>query len=203
MVTRERGLVPLLVLCGLLIGCGGRGPAGAATGGVPQGSMHTLSDQLIVRSADRESTTTTTSSVAEPVDETEEAFTVLMLARAECGRNPWTCDTDRLAVPGTPTHVRLDKLFDARRAAGIIASGSGGLRFRIDGISGESPDVVMVEVCLTDDTVLVDSLGQVFDDGLFSARMEFTMSRVDSTWLWSDDQTVEYTYGEDLCAFGI
>lgn len=132
------------------------------------------------------------------VDPTKE-FDALVERRIECGRSPRTCDVGALAVPGSPTHRRLEELFANRRASGIVASGEGKFAYRVDGVEETDDGAFEVSVCVTDDTVLVDENGWVFDDGLFSGHMVFTMREVDGEWLWFDDRTTTYTYGEDTC----
>ena len=136
-------------------------------------------------------------------DDIGAAFAVVVQRRIGCGRDPWSCDLDRIAIPGSPTYERLENLIESRRAAGIVTSGRGSFRFRIDKveISSHTDESGSVEVslCITDDTVLVDQNGWVFDDGLFSGHMVFTMREHDGEWLWFDDRTDTYLYGEDLC----
>lgn len=128
------------------------------------------------------------------------SFDALMMRRIECGRRPRACDVDALAVIGSPLHGRLVELMAQRRAAAIVATRRGALRYRIDRVDLEGPDEASVTTCVTDDTVLV-SAGAVFDDSLFSARTVWTMQRVDGVWLWVDDELVEWRNGEDLCTF--
>ncbi|MFM8482251.1 MAG: hypothetical protein ACKOBT_02740 [Actinomycetota bacterium] len=142
----------------------------------------------------------TTSSASSSEGAVAASFDALMMRRIECGRRPRTCDVDALAVVGSPLHGRLAELMAQRRAAEIVASRRGSLRYRIDGVDLQSPDRASVTTCLTDDTVLVSG-GAVFDESLFSARSIWTMQRVDDVWLWVDDEVLEWRNGEDLCAF--
>lgn len=122
------------------------------------------------------------------------------MRRIECGRRPGSCDVDALAVFGSPLHGRLAELMAERRAAGIVATRRGSLRYRIDDVEVQSPDRASVTVCLTDDTILVSG-GAVFDESLFSARSVWIMQRMDDVWLWVDDELLEWRNGEDLCGF--
>lgn len=142
----------------------------------------------------------TTTSASSSEGAVAASFDALMMRRIECGRRPRTCDVDALAVVGSPLHGRLAELMAQRRAAEIVASRRGSLRYRIDGVDLQSPDRASVIVCLTDDTVLVSG-GAVFDESLFSARSIWTMQRVNDVWLWVDDELLEWRNGEDLCAF--
>lgn len=142
----------------------------------------------------------TTSSASSPGEAIAASFDALMMRRIDCGRRPRTCDVDALAVSGSPLHRRLVELVAQRRAAEIVASRRGSLRYRIDGIDLRGPDQAVITTCLTDDTVLVSG-GAVFDESLFSARSIWTLQRVNDIWLWVDDELLEWRNGEDLCAF--
>lgn len=193
------------LLVWLLAACGGSGDAVSVTGRLPvgfpastdngQSGSSTRSDSALTQPME-----TVTTIIA---DDVRSDFEDIVTRRIECGRDPWSCDLDRIAISGSPTRERLDHLLESRRAGGIVAGTGGAFRFRIDDVGVETRDldaeVADVSVCVTDDTVLTDENGWVFDDGLFSGRMVFTMHQVDGEWLWFDDRTETSTYGEDMC----
>jgi len=196
-------------LAWLVASCGGANGVVTVTGRLPvstpeaidreQSGMTSRSDSAFTRPTETVTTIT--------ADDARSGFEHIVARRIECGRDPWSCDLDRIAISGSPTRERLDHLLESRRAGGIVAGGGGAFRFRIDDVDIERGDLeteaVDVSVCVTDDTVLVDENGWVFDDGLFSGRMVFTMHRDDGEWLWFDDRTVTYVYGEDICGLAV
>lgn len=182
----------------LVASCGGSDSSHVLTGQLP------VDTSVVDRSVDWDGEPTTIVDDAHELElppsfEVETAFDDLITRRIECGRRPWSCDPAELTVDGSPTRQRFDELFATRRSAGIVASDDGEFRYRIDDVRTRSDSEVQVTTCITDDTVLVDANGWVFDDGLFSGTVQFDMTNTAEGWRWSDDRVLSYTYGEDLC----
>lgn len=189
--------ITLLVVALVVTGCGGSASSHALTGRLPVAAATVESRPRPAESVHEvegspDSPTRTGTNV-------ETAFNDLISQRIECGRHPWSCDLSQIAVNGSPTRQRFDELFATRRSAGIVASDDGEFRYRIDDVRTRSDSEVQVTTCITDDTVLVDANGWVFDDGLFSGTVQFDMTNTAEGWRWSDDRVLSYTYGEDLC----
>lgn len=133
-----------------------------------------------------------------PEAEVTTAFEDIMAARVQCGRRPEACDVSELAVNGSAVHAKLSALIADRIAAGITASESGAVRYRIDSVSIVAPDEALVETCLYDDTVLVID-GAIYDDSVYSSRSEWTLSSEQGQWRWSEERIEEWSTEEDLC----
>lgn len=138
--------------------------------------------------------------------EIEWAFAELMEVRRECGRDPWHCRVDDLAVPGTAIHGAIESLMKERRTHAITASSRGSIRYRVDGVEQPSTTRARVAVCLTDDVVLMmkapgDGPLAVFDESLVSERVIFVLDHLDAGWRWSERISIEQKLGDDLCAF--
>ena len=180
----------------VLAGCGGSESVHAVTGRLPVESelaeRSTVEDLGPTKDVDHVPDSTSVLNVAA-------VFDGLMTTRIACGHHPWSCDLSTLTLDGSPSHRRFDELFASRRSAGIVASDDGKLRYRIDNVQTLTDSTVRVTTCITDDTVLVDANGWVFDDGLFSGSVQFELTDTSSGWRWSDDRVLTYTYGEDLC----
>jgi hypothetical protein len=145
----------------------------------------------------------------EPLADVESAFALLIDRRIDCGRSPWSCEPERIAVEGTDVYETLTDLMADRVANGVVASQSGGLRYRIDHVNLTDDDSATVRVCFTDDTVLVQSVppsleGEIppiiVDDSLVSSVTDWDLRRVGGEWLWSAERPLNWSVGEDLCA---
>lgn len=195
MLGRNMAMVAILVG---VVGCGGSESSHTVTGRIP------VASEVSDRSTGRTEDPTTIIEIAPGSDpsgplDVEAAFGELIERRIQCGREPWSCDLSELTVEGSPTHQRFDELFTTRRSAGIVASSDGEFRYRIDDVRTLSSTEAQVTTCITDDTVLVDANGWVFDDGLFSGKVQFDMINTTVGWRWSNDRVLAFTYGEDQC----
>lgn len=126
------------------------------------------------------------------------AFESLMLARETCGRDPRRCDVSRLAVEGSSIWHNLHDLMTERASAGIVASRRGQVRRRIESIDVQSATQAIVSTCIFDDTVLIVE-SAIFDDSLYSARSEWTMTKVADRWLWSGERVIDFRVDGDMC----
>lgn len=179
------------VLMSGLVACGGS--IGAVTG-------EPLSE--VARTVESPVRATTTTSRPQPVpssDHVVSEFDRLMTIRVECGRRPRACRVDDVAAVGSSMHDELSSLMDARTRAGIVASGRGALRYRVDGARVDG-DVASITTCLYDDVVLTMD-GSIFDESTMSAITEWTMVRTAQGWRWSDWRAITSTREGDLCGF--
>lgn len=160
-----------------------------------------LESQLVSSSssawADLATPYSTESDVPSP-DVVRQAFEELAARRAQCGRDPSSCDVSRLAVPGSNIERRLGELMAARVADGIVASERGRAVHRVEAVEFDAPDRAMVTTCLHDDTVLVIDEA-IYDDSVYSARSVWTLVETNGEWLWSDERILEWVMEDDLC----
>lgn len=133
-------------------------------------------------------------------DDLESAFAVLMQARIECGRQPYTCDVATFAEVNSPIYNDLTELITDRRSAQITATGGGEIRYRIDKTESLSPSKALVHTCITDDVVLVNG-DIIFDDSMMSSLVTFTLTKAEGQWLWNKGTPTRWTTEEDLCGF--
>ena len=193
-----RGLVALSAVT--LVGCGSQHEPASMVVTEARASSAIVPESIV---------DTTLMIAPEPTTDVESAFAVLIDRRIECGRSPWSCEPERIAVEGTDVHRVLADLMADRVANGVVASRSGGLRYRIDHVTITDQDSATVRVCFTDDTVLVQSVppsleGEippiVVDDSLVSSITDWDLRRVAGEWLWSAERPLNWSVGEDLCA---
>ena len=196
-IRMARGLVALSAV--ILFGCGSQHDSASMVVNEARASSAIIPESI----AD-----TTVMVSPEPTPDVESAFAVLIDRRIECGRSPWSCEPERIAVEGTDVHRVLADLMADRVANGVVASRSGGLRYRIDHVTLTDQDSATVRVCFTDDTVLVQSVppsleGEippiVVDDSLVSSVTDWDLHRVAGEWLWSAERPLNWSVGEDLC----
>lgn len=147
---------------------------------------------------------TVTSTETTAGEEVRSAFDWLMIARVHCGRRPWDCEVDDLAVPGSPVHLALTQTIDERVRHGIVASDRGSHRHRVTEVVMLDGDRAEVRACHTDDVVLViggqgDQPTAVYDESLVSHWSTWTLQKIDSEWRWTDEVVDARIYGEDRC----
>ncbi|TEX48275.1 MAG: hypothetical protein B7C54_00550 [Acidimicrobiales bacterium mtb01] len=135
----------------------------------------------------------------------EWGFVELMATRADCGRDPWSCDVDDLAVEGSPAHRDLSAYVDRHRRYGITASTKGAMLYDVEGVDEISPDLAHLSVCITDDVVLVMKVPgggppAIYDESMSSYRMVFVMERTTAGWRWVEFTKTDRAMGADLCA---
>lgn len=143
--------------------------------------------------------------VVSDADRVAWAFAGLMETRRECSHDPWNCDVDALAIPGSAIHSSLDELMQRRRRYGIVASDRGSTRYRLDAIDVVAPGVAQVSVCITDDTVLTmappgGGPRAIYDESMTSSRSVVEMRETSAGWRWTTQETIENRMGEDVCA---
>lgn len=180
--------------------CGGSSPE-------PIGRIDSVSDEArpaIESEWDSRATTTSPRPVVDESVDIEWGFAELMAKRIACSRDPWSCDIDDLAVPGSPAHRDLTAYVDGRRRHGIVASTKGALTYEVEGIDEISPDVAHVSVCIVDDVVLTMSVPgggppAIFDESVSSYRMVFVTQRTTTGWRWVEFETIDRVVGVDLC----
>lgn len=135
-----------------------------------------------------------------PTDLVRQAFDELMLIRSACGRDPFSCQVADIAVEGSPIFLDLDQLIQDRRAANIVASTHGSIRYRIDRVELLGDSRALITTCITDDVVLMDG-DIIFDDAMMSSVIDFEMTKVDDGWRWTAAKAAKWTPEEDLCGF--
>lgn len=133
-----------------------------------------------------------------PEDEIARAFDDLVTRRVECGREPSMCDVSTLAIEGSRVYQQLNELMNERMKAGIVASTTGRMNFEIESIDLEGTTRAHVTTCSYDDTVLTIE-SAVYDDSVYSARSVWTLVESEGTWLWSDEQVLEWIMEGNLC----
>lgn len=191
----------LVLALGLLGACGG-------TSGEVVGRLGELRSSNAAVSAESE-TRSTTSLASEDVDESstmvikddlKKVFALLMQARIECGRKPYSCDVATFTELNSPIYHDLTELIATRRRAHITATGGGEVRYRIDKTKMVSDSKALIYVCMTDDVVLLDG-DIIFDDSMMSSLVTFTLTNIEGRWLWSEGTPTQWTTEEDLCGF--
>ncbi len=192
---KRKWWITALVILGA---CGG-------TSGAVVGELSGAGSLLLETTPDGRLTTTMPIEKIEPTTTTiatdlETSFAQLMQARVECGRDPYSCDVVTFTEVNSPIYNDLTQLIATRRDANITATGGGEIRYRIDNTQILSDSRAVVNVCITDDVVLVDG-DIIFDDSMMSSLVTFRMSKIHGQWLWSEGTLTRWTTEEDLCDF--
>lgn len=167
----------------------------------------TTLEVITTTSDDADATTTTTLDQERLEAQVAADFLDARDERTRCGREPETCDFDRLALPGSAQDLYNRSIMADRIASNQrTVEGNGELQTLIESIAVSGTTATIV-ACQVDSLVLFDagdlsdpSDDVILDDGTSSTRIHWDLVLDSGRWRLTGGLDLEQIEGASLCA---